>query len=68
MAGLIAHARQSAEDAGRDPAALEITVGSRPDAATIERWAEVGADRVVIGNVGVDGARIFGEQVIQGWG
>lgn len=68
VADLITHARQCAEDAGRNPAALEITVGSKPDAATIERWAEVGADRVVIGNVGVDGARIFGEQVIDGWG
>ena len=46
------------------PAALEITVGSKPDPATIEQWAAVGADRVVIGNIGVDGVRIFGEQVI----
>ena len=30
----------------------------------IERWAEVGVDRVVIGNIGVDGVRIFGDQVI----
>lgn len=67
VADLIVHARRCAEDAGRDPAALEITVGSKPDAATIERWAEVGADRVVIGNVGEDGVRIFGEQVIAGF-
>ena len=63
-AALIAHARQCAEAAGRDPAALEITVGSSPDPAVIEKWAEIGADRVVIGNIGVDGVRIFGDQVI----
>jgi probable F420-dependent oxidoreductase len=61
---LIAHARRCAEAAGRDPDALEITVGSSPDPDVIERWAEVGADRVVIGNIGVDGVRMFGEQVI----
>jgi len=64
VADLIMHARRCAEDAGRDPAALQITVGSRPDPVTIERWAEIGADRVVIGNIGVDGMRIFGKQVI----
>jgi len=63
-AALIAHARRCAEAAGRDPVALEITVGSSPDPDVIERWAEVGADRVVIGNIGVDGVRIFSEQVI----
>jgi len=68
VADLIVHARRCAEDTGRDPAALEITVGSRPDPATIDKWAEIGADRVVIGNIGVDGAQIFGEQVIRQFG
>jgi probable F420-dependent oxidoreductase len=67
VAELIAHARRCAEDAGRDPEALEITVGSKPEPAVIERWAEAGADRVVVGNLGVDGVRIFGEQVIAEW-
>ena len=66
VAGLIAHARRCAEAAGRDPAALEITVGSKADPAVIEQWAEVGADRVVVGNLGVEGVRAFGEQVIAG--
>lgn len=64
VAELIGHARRCAEGAGRDPDALQITVGSKPDLETVERWADVGVDRVVIGNVGVDGLRIFGEQVI----
>jgi len=64
VAELIMHARRCAEAAGRDPDRLQITVGSKPDLETVERWAGVGADRVVIGNIGVDGLRIFGEQVI----
>jgi len=68
VADLISHARRCAEASGRDPAALEISVGSRPDRDTIEGWAAVGADRVVIGNIGPDGARIFGEQVISQFG
>jgi probable F420-dependent oxidoreductase len=68
VADLIGHARRCAEKAGRDPDALEITVGSKPDPATIEQWAGMGADRVVIGNIGVDGVRIFGDQVITRFG
>ncbi|MCB2224142.1 MAG: LLM class F420-dependent oxidoreductase [Actinobacteria bacterium] len=68
VAGLVAHARESAERAGRDPAALEVTVGAAPDPARIEALAALGVDRVVVGNLGVDGVRIFGEQVIARFG
>jgi probable F420-dependent oxidoreductase len=61
---LIVHARHCAERAGRDPGALEITVGSKPTAEDVGRWMELGVDRIVIGNVGPDGLRIFGEQVV----
>jgi alkanesulfonate monooxygenase SsuD/methylene tetrahydromethanopterin reductase-like flavin-dependent oxidoreductase (luciferase family) len=45
---LVAHARRRAEAAGRDPDALELTVMFRPDRDSAERWAEAGADRVVV--------------------
>jgi probable F420-dependent oxidoreductase len=48
LPGLVALARETAERAGRDPAALEITMGSRPDAASVERLAAAGVDRVVV--------------------
>jgi probable F420-dependent oxidoreductase len=65
---LIAHARRCAEDAGRDPDRLEITVGSKPDADSVAGWMELGVDRIVIGNIGPDGVRVFAEQVIAGLG
>jgi probable F420-dependent oxidoreductase len=61
---LVEHARRCAEAAGRDPAGLEITVGSKPDLETIERWAAMGVDRIVIGNVGADGLGVFSERVM----
>lgn len=48
LPGLVALARETAERAGRDPAALEITMGSRPDAAAVEQLAAAGVDRVVV--------------------
>jgi probable F420-dependent oxidoreductase len=42
--------RQSAEDAGRDPASIEIGVfGCPPDASVIEDYAAAGVSRCVIG-------------------
>lgn len=64
VGGLIERARRFAEDAGRDPDALEITVGSKPDRASVERWIEQGVDRIVVPPIGADGVRIFAEQVI----
>jgi probable F420-dependent oxidoreductase len=64
IAGLIEHARRIAERAGRDPAALEVTVGSKPDRESVERWMELGVDRIVIPPVGPDGLRLFAEHVI----
>jgi len=45
---LVALAREWAERSGRDPEALEITMGSRPDLESVERLAELGVDRVVV--------------------
>ena len=48
---LVALAREWAERSGRDPEALEITMGSRPDLESVERLAELGVDRVVVSPV-----------------
>lgn len=64
VGGLIEHARRCAEEVGRDPGELEITVGSKPDLETVERWVELGVDRVVIPPLGPEGVRDFAERVI----
>ena len=46
--------RRSAEDAGRDPASIEITLGAPPDPAFVETLAGLGADRVVLRPGGLD--------------
>lgn len=48
LPGLVTVARRAAEDAGRDPAALEITMGARPSRDAVEPLAEAGVDRVVV--------------------
>ena len=63
VADLIAHARRAAEEAGRDPDALEITVGSPPDPARIEAWAEAGVDRVVVALPGAEHVAAFDEVI-----
>ena len=40
--------RQAAIDAGRDPDAIEITTGTRPDADTVRMLADLGVSRVVV--------------------
>jgi probable F420-dependent oxidoreductase len=48
LPGLVALARETAERSGRDPAALEITMGARPDRASVEQLVAAGVDRVVV--------------------
>ncbi len=45
-ARVISVMRQAAEDAGRDPAAIEITLGGWPDAETVGRYREIGVSRI----------------------
>lgn len=60
---LIDHARGCAEAAGRDPGALQITVGSPPDRGRIEAWVEAGVDRVVVSLVGTEAVTSFAEVI-----
>ena len=58
---LLDRMRRSAEAAGRDPDAIEITLGARPDPAAIEQRIAAGADRVIVpALIGVDGLEILG--------
>ena len=52
--------RRSADAAGRDPDAIEISLGARPDPAAIEERVAAGADRVIVpALIGVDGLEIL---------
>jgi probable F420-dependent oxidoreductase len=63
--------RASATEAGRDPAAIEITAGGALDAGGVQRFADLGVGRVVIPPLGFDLETLkstignFAESVIQ---
>jgi len=46
--------RATAEQAGRDPGAIEVTFGTRPTSEALERLAAMGVARVTIGAFGPD--------------
>jgi probable F420-dependent oxidoreductase len=46
--------RDAAEEAGRDPASIEVTVGARADPAFVEPLIAAGADRIVLPPSGFD--------------
>lgn len=48
LAELLATLRESAEEAGRDPGSIELTLLGAPDLASAEHNAELGAGRTVI--------------------
>ncbi len=54
LARLIGVMRESAQKADRDPDAIEITAGGRPNLETIEAWAEMGVSRFLIPPLGFD--------------
>jgi probable F420-dependent oxidoreductase len=60
VADLLAVMGRAAEEAGRDPDMIEVTSGGRgvPDAATVERYAEAGVSRLVVGVPTYDPARL----------
>jgi probable F420-dependent oxidoreductase len=51
LAGLLRIVRRSAEEAGRDPARIEITAGAGQDcdADTVKRYQDLGVTRVMVG-------------------
>jgi probable F420-dependent oxidoreductase len=54
LAPLLAALRAAAEEAGRDPSTIEITVGTRPDPAAVDALRRLGVDRVVVAPRGAD--------------
>jgi probable F420-dependent oxidoreductase len=54
VAALLQVMRQAAEDAGRDPAGIELTLGAPPDPAFVERLLPLGVDRIVLPPMGFD--------------
>ncbi len=65
LPGLIALAREHAERAGRDPAALEITMMTLPRAEWVEKLAAVGVDRILIpAGFGIETLETFASEFI----
>jgi probable F420-dependent oxidoreductase len=58
LAGLLAVMRRSAEEAGRDADAIEVTVTGRTDPANVEALRELGVSRVVVPPPAFDAAGI----------
>lgn len=70
LTSLFELARSSATEAGRDPSAIEMTCGGAMDIDGVKRYADAGADRLVIPAFGRDAESYkamlggFGENVI----
>jgi probable F420-dependent oxidoreductase len=62
--------RDEAEQAGRDPASIELTLGALPDRGFVEQLAELGADRVVLPPAGrdVDSVKAGIDQAVEALG
>ena len=62
--------RQAAEEAGRNPDAIELTLGAPPDPAFVEQLVELGVDRVVLPPMGfdVDGVKAGIDQAVEALG
>ncbi|MFN0092831.1 MAG: TIGR03619 family F420-dependent LLM class oxidoreductase, partial [Acidimicrobiales bacterium] len=56
--------RRAAQDAGRDPQAIEVIAGEEKDPSTYGRLAELGVTEIVMGPMSLDGLRRFGDDVI----
>ena len=63
-------ARSTAKEAGRDPSAIEMTCGGAMDVEGVKKYADIGADRLVVPAFGRDAESYkqmlggFGENVI----
>ena len=70
LATLFEVARTTAKDAGRDPSTIEMTCGGAMDVEGVKRFADIGADRLVVPAFGRDAESYkamlggFGENVI----
>jgi len=66
LPGLVVAVRESAERMGRDPEAIEVTMGTRPEQEWMDRLAAIGVDRIVIpAGYGLDALRAFAARFIR---
>ena len=66
LPGLVVAVRESAERMGRDPEAIEVTMGTRPEQEWVDRLAAIGVDRIVIpAGYGLDALRAFAARFIR---
>ena len=56
--------RTAAVEAGRDPDAIEIIAGEEKDPDQYGRLAELGVTEIVMGPMGLDKLKRFGDEVI----
>jgi alkanesulfonate monooxygenase SsuD/methylene tetrahydromethanopterin reductase-like flavin-dependent oxidoreductase (luciferase family) len=54
LAELFEVARTAAKEAGRDPSAVEMTCGGAMDVEGVKKFADIGADRLVIPAFGMN--------------
>jgi len=59
LPGLVIAVREHAERSGRDPAEIEVTMGTRPEREWVERLTAAGVDRIVVASG--YGADVIGE-------
>jgi probable F420-dependent oxidoreductase len=66
LPGLLGAMRSAAQDAGRDPDAIEVTTGTsvRADVDMVRRYEDLGIERLVIPNAGPERLRVFADEVI----
>jgi probable F420-dependent oxidoreductase len=61
---LITVMRDAATEAGRDPDAIEIIAGEEKDPEQYRRLADLGVTEIVMGPMGLDRLRRFGDEII----
>ena len=57
--------RHTAEEAGRDPAAIELTTGGKPDPSYVERLAGLGVSRMILPAAELDQIERWGVELCE---
>jgi probable F420-dependent oxidoreductase len=57
--------RRSAEEAGRDPSAIEFTAGGKPEAGYVERLSSLGVTRMILPAMGLEHVERWGREIVE---
>ncbi len=57
--------KETAAANGRDPEALEITTGGKPDAGYVERLAEIGVHRMILPSAPIEQIQRWGKELVE---